>query len=143
MSGRVHVGCSGWSYRDWRGPVYPERAPARTWFDLYAQRFDTVEINNTFYRLPPPTTVEGWAAQAPAGFTYAVKLGQFGSHRMKLRDAERWLPNHIDRVDRLGAHLGPNLVQLPPRWKRDTSRLDAFLSVAPARLRWAIELRDP
>jgi len=123
--------------------VYPVDAPARRWFELYAQRFDTVEINNTFYRLPPPSTVEAWAAQAPPRFTYAVKLGQFGSHRMKLRDAASWLPNHLDRVQRLGPHLGPNLVQLPPRWRRNTERLDELLSVAPKNLRWAIELRDP
>ena len=73
----------------------------------YAQRFDTVEINNTFYRLPAAATVESWAAQAPPGFCYALKLGQFGSHRMKLRDAASWLPNHLDRVERLGAASGP------------------------------------
>jgi uncharacterized protein YecE (DUF72 family) len=144
-TGRALVGCSGWNYRDWRGPVYPERLPARRWFEHYAGPlgFDTVEINNTFYRLPPGETVEKWAAQAPGGFVYAVKLGQFGSHRMKLRDAARWLPNHLDRVERLGAHLGPTLVQLPPRWKRDTGRLDEFLSSCPPELRWAVELRDP
>ena len=142
QAGRACIGCSGWSYRDWRGPVYPINAPARSWFELYAQRFDTVEVNNTFYRLPPVSTIEAWARQAPPEFTYAVKVGQFGSHRMKLRDAARWLPNHIDRVERLGAHLGPNLVQLPPRWRRDTERLDEFLTVAPKRLRWAVELRD-
>jgi uncharacterized protein YecE (DUF72 family) len=74
---------------------------------------------------------------------YALKLGQFGSHRMKLRDASTWLPNHLDRAERLGAHLGPTLVQLPPRWRRDVGRLDEFLSVAPRRFRWAVELRDP
>jgi uncharacterized protein YecE (DUF72 family) len=143
VTGRARVGCSGWSYKDWRGIVYPERAPARTWFSLYAERFDTVEINNTFYRLPPASTVEAWAAQAPAGFCYALKVGQFGSHRMKLRDAESWLPNHLDRVDRLGPHLGPNLLQLPPRWKRNVERLEAFLLAAPPRIRWAVELREP
>jgi uncharacterized protein YecE (DUF72 family) len=123
--------------------VYPPDAPARTWFSLYAKQFDTVEVNNTFYRLPPPSTVEAWAAQAPPGFCYALKVGQFGSHRMKLRDAASWLPNHIDRAERLGPHLGPNLLQLPPRWKRNTERLDEFLAAAPARLRWAVELREP
>jgi uncharacterized protein YecE (DUF72 family) len=130
-------------YRDWRGIVYPPRLAQKAWFEHYATLFDTVEINNTFYRLPPPSTVEHWAAQAPPGFEYAVKLGQFGSHRMKLRDAASWLPNHLDRVDRLGDHLGPNLVQLPPRWRRDAGRLDEFLSIAPRRVRWAVELRDP
>ena len=120
MPGRAWVGCSGWVYPDWRGLVYPPELRQREWFGYYARHFDTVEINNTFYRLPTVAAVEQWAAQAPAGFNYAVKLGQFGSHRMKLRDAPRWLPNHLDRVRRLGGSLGPNLVQLPPRWKRVT-----------------------
>ena len=141
-SGEARVGCSGWIYKDWRGVVYPEGLPQRAWFGHYATLFDTVEINNTFYRLPPPETVEAWAAQAPPGFCYAVKLGQFGSHRMKLRDAVSWLPNHLDRVERLGKSLGPTLVHLPPRWKRNVERLDEFLSVAPSHLRWAVEVRD-
>ena len=141
--GEVRVGCSGWVYRDWRGTVYPEHLPQRAWFAHYATLFDTVEINNTFYRLPPPSTVEAWAAQAPPGFEYALKVGQFGSHRMKLRDAASWLPNHLDRVERLGPHLGPNLLQLPPRWKRNVERLDEFLTAAPERHRWAVELREP
>jgi uncharacterized protein YecE (DUF72 family) len=130
-------------YKDWRGIFYPEGLPQRRWFEHYAEHFDTVEINNTFYRLPPPSTVDAWAAQAPPGFTYAVKVGQFGSHRMKLRDAASWLPNHIDRAERLGEHLGPNLLHLPPRWKRNVERLDEFLRVAPRTMRWAVELRDP
>jgi uncharacterized protein YecE (DUF72 family) len=142
VTGRVRVGCSGWSYKDWRGLVYPEDAPSRTWFAHYASRFDTVEINNTFYRLPPASTVEGWAVQAPPGFCYAVKVGQFGSHRKKLLDAASWLPRHLERAELLGPHLGPQLVQLPPRWKRDVGRLAEFLAAAPRRHRWAVEVRD-
>jgi uncharacterized protein YecE (DUF72 family) len=142
-SGTVRVGCSGWNYRDWRGVVYPDSLRARDWFAYYSRLFDTVELNNTFYRLPSPETVEGWRAAAPDGFVYALKLGQFGSHRMKLRDAASWLPNHLDRVQRLGPSAGPTLVQLPPRWKRNLARLDEFLTVAPADVRWAVELRDP
>ncbi len=142
MTGAVRVGCSGWSYKDWRGRVYPAEAPARTWFAHYAERFDTVEINNTFYRLPPASTVEAWAAQAPPGFCYAVKVGQFGSHRKKLLDAASWLPRHLERADLLGEHLGPNLLQLPPRWKRDVPRLEQFLQAAPRSHRWAVEVRD-
>ncbi len=141
--GQIRVGCSGWVYRDWRGVVYPESMSQREWFGAYAKLFDTVEINNTFYRLPATDTVDQWAAQAPRGFLYSVKLGAFGSHRMKLRDAGSWLPNHLDRASRLGAALGPTLVQLPPRWRRNAARLDEFLSVAPSELRWAVELRDP
>jgi len=140
--GQARIGCSGWSYRDWRGVVYPADAPTTRWFDLYAARFDTVEINNTFYRLPTEAAVDRWCAQAPPGFCYSVKVGQFGSHRKKLLDAQTWLPRHLERVGRLGAHLGPNLVQLPPRWKRDVARLDDFLSVASTSMRWALEVRD-
>ncbi len=143
MTGHARVGCSGWVYKDWRGVVYPADAPARTWFSLYAERFDTVEINNTFYRLPAASTVEGWAAQAPPGFCYALKVGQFGSHRMKLKDAASWLPRHLERVEQLGGHLGPNLLQLPPRWKRNVERLEEFLVAAPPTIRWAVELREP
>jgi uncharacterized protein YecE (DUF72 family) len=123
--------------------IYPESLRQREWFGYYAAEFDTVEINNTFYRLPAASTVDGWAAQAPPGFCFAVKVGQFGSHRRKLRDAAPGLPRHLERVERLGAHLGPNLVQLPPRWKRNPARLDELLEVAPRRLRWAVEGRDP
>src|SRR5690242_16205594 len=140
--GHVRVGCSGWMYDDWRGPVYPAGTPKRAWFSSYAERFDTVEVNATFYRLPSVATVEAWAKQAPPGFLYAVKLGAFGSHRMKLRDAASWLPNHLDRLERLGAAAGPTLVQLPPRWRRDAGRLDEFFAVAPAPHRWALEVRD-
>ena len=143
MAGSVRVGCSGWSYEDWRGLVYPDAAPPRTWFGHYAELFDTVEINNTFYRLPPASTVEGWAAQAPPGFCYAVKVGQFGSHRKKLLDAETWLARHLERAELLGPHLGPQLLQLPPRWTRDLPRLEGFLQAAPRRHRWAVEVRDP
>lgn len=143
MSGTARIGCSGWVYPDWRGIVYPHDAPQRSWFGLYAGRFPTVELNTTFYRLPRPSTVDGWARQAPEGFTYAVKLGQFCTHRKKLKDPDQWLSNHLDRVGRLGPHLGPNLVQLPPRWSRNVERLDAFLHAAPDTIRWAVEVRDP
>src|ERR1700722_15292953 len=141
--GVARVGCSGWMYKHWRGAVYPESLPARRWFEHYTTLFNTVEINNTFYRLPTEHAVEGWAAQAPAGFVYALKLGSFGSHRMKLTDARSWLPNHLDRVERLRAAAGPTLVQLPPRWRRNAGRLDEFLGTAPSDKRWAVELRDP
>jgi len=142
MTASLRIGCSGWQYKDWREIVYPAGLPQRRWFEHYQQLFDTVELNSTFYRLPAASTVEGWASAARPGFLFAVKLGAFGSHRMKLNDAASWLPNHLDRVMRLGEHLGPTLVQLPPRWKRNAQRLDEFLSVAPKTMRWAVELRE-
>jgi len=143
VRGRARVGCSGWSYRDWRGVIYPADLASTRWFAYYTSLFDTVELNNTFYRLPTQQAVEGWAAAAPPDFLFALKVGQFGSHRMKLRDAASWLPNHLDRAERLGASLGPTLVQLPPRWRRNAERLDEFLSVAPTSMRWAVEIREP
>ena len=142
MRGSVRGGCSGWVYRDWRGVVYPPAAPTRTWLEIYAPRFETVEINNNFYRLSTAQAVRGWADQAPPGFCYALKVGQFGTHRMKLRDAASWLPRHLERVRLLGPHLGPNLFQLPPRWRRNAERLDEALSASPGDIRWAVELRE-
>lgn len=141
--GSVRIGCSGWSYRDWPGLAYPAGAPSSTWFGHYAAMFDTVELNTTFYRLPDATTVEKWRNQAPKGFCYAVKVGRFGTHRKKLLDPEPWLARHLERAELLGDHMGPHLVQLPPRWKRSPARLDEFLDVAPRRIRWAVEVRDP
>jgi uncharacterized protein YecE (DUF72 family) len=92
--------------------------------------------------MPNPETFDQWARQAPPGFLYSLKLGQFGSHRMKLRDAKRWLPNHVERARRLGHAQGPTLVQLPPRWRANPERLDEFLTAAPRTMRWAVELRD-
>ena len=138
----VRIGCSGWIYKHWRGLFYPEKLPVKRWFEYYAGEFDTVEINNSFYRLPKAETFDAWQEQAPPGFCYAVKVGRFGTHRKKLLDPEPWLARHLERADLLGSHMGPNLLQLPPRWKRSTERLDHFLAVAPERIRWAVEVRD-
>ncbi|HVE18632.1 MAG TPA: DUF72 domain-containing protein, partial [Ilumatobacteraceae bacterium] len=116
--------------------------PQRCWLQHYATMFDTVELNNTFYRLPTAHAVEQWAASVPDNFVFAFKLGSFGTHRKKLRDPSSWLPKHLDRAERLGAKLGPTLVQLPPRWRRTAARLDEFLALVPATTRWAVELRD-
>lgn len=142
-TGRARVGCSGWSYADWRGRLYPEGLPQRRWIETYAQEFDTVELNSTFYRLPSESAVAGWRTAATPGFSYSVKVGQFGTHRKKLLDPTTWLARHVDRVRLLGPHLGPQLVQLPPHWRRNVARLDEFLDAAPTDLRWAVELRDP
>lgn len=141
-TGSAWVGCSGFSYNDWRGIVYPTDLPQRCWLHHYATMFDTVELNNTFYRLPSVHAVEEWAAAVPSDFLFAFKLGAFGTHRKKLRDATTWLPKHFDRANRLGKNLGPTLVQLPPRWRRNTVRLDEFLALVPTETRWAVELRD-
>lgn len=139
----ARIGCSGWQYRHWRGDFYPADLPVARWFEHYAARFDTVEINNTFYRLPEASTVARWAAQAPRGFLYAVKASRFLTHMKKLKDPEEPLDRLFDRMRPLGRHLGPVLYQLPPGWKLDRARLEHFLHALPRGRRHVLEFRDP
>ena len=143
LRGRAFVGCSGWEYKHWRGDFYPAEIPRTRWFEHYAATFDTVEINNTFYRLPEETTFAAWAARAPAGFTYAVKASRFLTHMKKLKDPAEPLDRLFSRMVPLGNHLGPVLYQLPPGWKLDRGRLENFLQALPRGHRHVIEFRDP
>jgi uncharacterized protein YecE (DUF72 family) len=146
MSGRpgsLRIGTSGYHYGHWRGVFYPKDLPKNEWFSHYAGRFDTVEINNTFYRLPETTTFAAWQRQAPKGFCYALKFSRYGSHIMRLKQPRETINKFLRRANRLGVFLGPILVQLPPNWKADPDRLAAFLKAAPKEKRWAVEFRDP
>jgi uncharacterized protein YecE (DUF72 family) len=140
--GRLRIGTSGYQYEHWRGLFYPRRLPQKAWFAHYAAHFDTVEINNTFYRLPQPAAFEAWRARTPADFCYALKFSRYGSHLKRLRDPAEPITRFLDRADRLGSFLGPILVQLPPNWRPDTERLSEFLKHAGGRYRWAFEFRD-
>jgi uncharacterized protein YecE (DUF72 family) len=139
----LRVGTSGYQYRHWRGRFYPRGLPQRAWFEHYASVFDSVEINNTFYRLPEPETFDHWREAAPPGFRYALKFSRYGSHLKRLLSPEATIPAFLERAERLRSFLGPVLVQLPPHWNADVPRLDDFLAAAPRRVRWAVELRDP
>jgi len=140
---RARIGCSGWQYRHWRGDFYPIDLPQHAWFAHYAAAFDTVEINNTFYRLPEAPTFRRWRQQAPANFLYAVKASRFLTHMKKLKEPEEPLARILSRARGLGATLGPILFQLPPRWPVNLERLETFLRALPKRRRFAIEFRDP
>lgn len=137
-----HIGCSGWNYRHWRGAFYPEGLPARKWFAFYAQHFDTVEINSSFYRLPKAETFDAWREQAPAGFRYAVKANRFITQAKKLKDCDEPLARMIAAARHLGATLGPILYQLPPTLHLDLDRLEAFLKLLPSDLTHVFEFRD-
>jgi uncharacterized protein YecE (DUF72 family) len=139
----ARIGCSGWQYRHWRGDFYPVEVPAARWFECYAARFDTVEINNTFYRLPGAGTFARWADRAPAGFLFAVKASRFLTHMKKLKDPEEPLARLFERMRPLGRHIGPVLYQLPPGWKLDRERLEHFLQALPTGARHIVEFRDP
>lgn len=142
MRGTLEVGTSGWSYDPWVGPFYPEGLSDADRFAFYAERFETVEVNNTFYKLPEASTVEAWREQAPTGFTYAVKAHRYITHMKKLKDPEEPLENFLSAVEPLGPRLGPALFQLPPNWRANPERLDAFLAQAPGDLPVAMEFRD-
>jgi uncharacterized protein YecE (DUF72 family) len=137
----IHVGCSGWVYRHWKGGFYPADLPQKRWFAHYSDAFDTVEINASFYRLPLASTFEAWRDKAPPGFRYAVKANRFLTHMKKLLDCEAPLAEFIGLARRLGPALGPILYQLPPSLHKDPARLDAFLARLPGDLEHVVEFR--
>jgi uncharacterized protein YecE (DUF72 family) len=140
----LRVGCSGWNYDHWRnGVFYPPRCPPARWLDYYAQRFDTVELNNTFYRLPRRTAVEGWVEGTPDGFVFAVKVSRYLTHVKRLRETPQHLALLLERIEPLVASpkLGPLLWQLPPTFHRDDERLASALAGFPPELRHALEFR--
>jgi len=138
----IRVGTSGWQYRDWGGVLYPEGLPQARWLERYAQCFSTVEVNSSFYRLPPRETFERWRRATPSGFVFGVKASRYLTHLKRLRDARAGLDRFLDNATGLGDKLGPVLFQLPPRFPADPSRLEAFLSWMPAAVRAAWEFRD-
>jgi uncharacterized protein YecE (DUF72 family) len=138
----IHVGTSGWQYRDWRDVLYEEGLPQDRWLERYAQEFSVVEVNNSFYRLPEKATFQRWRRRTPAGFTFVVKASRYLTHLKRLRDAEDGVKLFWQRARGLGDKLGPVLFQLPPRFPADVPRLREFLSWLPNDLRAAFEFRD-
>ena len=143
MAAKIRIGTSGYQYKHWKGDFYPKKLPVKDWFEYYARHFNTVEINNTFYRMAQAETFAEWKEAAPKDFCYAIKYSRFGTHLKKLKDPEGHVDYFLERVIHLGDTLGPVLVQLPPNWKRNLERLQKFLEVTPKDLRWAVEVRDP
>ena len=139
----VRIGCSGWMYKHWRGLFYPERLAVKRWFAFYAEAFDTVEINNSFYHLPPPKTFEGWLRQAPPGFCYAVKANRFLTQAKKLKDCEEPIARQMASFYALRPKLGPILYQLPTRFALNLERLESFLKLLPHDVTNVFEFREP
>jgi uncharacterized protein YecE (DUF72 family) len=142
-SPRYRIGCSGWNYKSWKGRFYPSRLAASKWLPYYADLFDTVEINNTFYRLPEAETFARWRAQVPAGFLFAVKASRFLTHMKRLRDPEEPIDRLFSRVRALGSRLGPVLYQLPGTLAFDLPLLEDFLCALPRRTQHVVEFRHP
>lgn len=140
---RLSVGTSGFSYAAWKGPFYPADLPADRMLAHYAGRLPSVEINNTFYRLPRRSVLEGWASEVPEGFRFAIKASQRITHRKRLRDAEDETRYLLEVTSALGSRLGALLFQLPPNLALDRERFDRFLALLPAGTRAAFEFRHP
>ena len=142
--GHVLVGTSGFVYGHWKGVLYPPELPQRLWLARYAAEFGTVELNNTFYRLPRPEAVARWREETPPGFVFAAKGSRFVTHMKRLLEPGPALSRYFEPVARLGEKLRVVLWQLPPRWRANPERLAAFLAALPRAggLRHAVEFRD-
>jgi uncharacterized protein YecE (DUF72 family) len=143
VTGALRIGTSGWHYKHWRGNFYPDRFPASKMLERYVQSFDAVELNNTFYRLPPESAVESWRDSTPENFLFAVKGSRFLTHMKKLNNPESGIDRFFERAELLGSKLGPVLFQLPPKWGCHPGRLELFLNALPQQHRYAFEFRDP
>ena len=140
---RLLAGTSGYAYKEWKGSFYPDKLPATRMLAYYSTRLPAVEINNTFYRLPRESVLEGWAGSTGEGFLFAIKASRRITHFRRLREVDELLQYLLDTVQVLGAKLGPLLFQLPPNFKRDDELLGGFLELLPARCRAAFEFRHP
>jgi uncharacterized protein YecE (DUF72 family) len=138
----ILIGTSGWSYDHWKGPFYPQDLPSRRMLEHYAATFSSVEINNSFYRLPERRTLRGWAATVPEGFVFAIKASRYITHMKKLKDPKSSCRRFFERIGALGAKLGPIVFQLPPHWSFNEDRLGEFLSALHPDYRYAFEFRD-
>lgn len=138
---RVRIGTSGYSYKEWKGHFYPEDLPATKMLEFYAGRFDTVEINNTFYRMPEEKMLSKWAEQVPDRFTFVLKAPQRITHQKKLVGTEDDVRYFFDVATALGGQLGPVLFQLPPFARKDAAKLQAFLGTLPPKAQVAFEFR--
>lgn len=138
---QFYVGTSGYSYKEWKGSFYPEKLPAAKMLPFYAERFSTVEINNTFYRMPKAEVLTQWAEQVPPAFAFVLKAPQRITHFQQLRLSDDSLTYFANTAAVLGARLGPLLFQLPPTLKKDVPRLREFLQALPDGPRAAFEFR--
>src|SRR3954469_8364894 len=139
----LYVGTSGYSYKEWKGTFYPEDLPVNQMLRYYGERFRSVEINNTFYRMPKACLLEAWAREVPAEFKFVLKAPQRITHMQRLKDAGDSVSYLLKAAVALQERLGPLLFQLPPYFKKDAPRLREFLALLPQHPRSAFEFRHP
>jgi uncharacterized protein YecE (DUF72 family) len=138
----VWVGTSGWQYASWKQRFYPPKLPQRAWLAFFSARFPTVEVNNSFYRLPSESSFERWRSESTDGFLVAVKASRYITHIKRLTDPKDPVKLFWSRARKLATKLGPVLFQLPPNFKADLERLEAFLRTLPKTMRPSFEFRD-
>jgi uncharacterized protein YecE (DUF72 family) len=141
-NGKIYIGTSGWHYAHWIGTFYPAGTKPGEQFQLYKEAFSTVEINNSFYRLPSPDVFDGWRKMSPDNFKFVVKASRFITHNKKLKDPEESIRRFFSNVHYLGEKLGAILFQLPPSWKINADRLNEFICVLPKGYRYVFEFRN-
>jgi uncharacterized protein YecE (DUF72 family) len=143
MTAAIHIGTQGWNYDAWVGPFYPDGTRAVDFLTLYTRAFDTVEVDSTFYAIPPEKTVRGWAERSAPGFTFALKMPQEITHERRLREVDDLLELFLDRAHALGTKLGPILIQLGPDFApTELPALAQFLDKLPGDARFAVEFRQ-
>jgi uncharacterized protein YecE (DUF72 family) len=138
---RTLVGTSGWSYKEWKGSFYPPKLPQDEMLGFYASRFPTVEVNNSFYRIPSEKVLMGWAERVPPEFRFVLKASRRITHNSRLAGEDGSLEYFLRAINPLGDRLGPTLFQLPPTFKKDAVRLRDFLARLPKRWKAAVEFR--
>jgi uncharacterized protein YecE (DUF72 family) len=139
----LYVGTSGYSYKEWKGNFYPEKIPAKDMLRYYSERLTTVEINNTFYRMPQPSLIENWKEQVPGSFKFSLKAPQRITHFKRLNDTDDETKYFLDTIAVLDEQLGVILFQLPPNMKKDLPRLETFLTLLSPATPAAFEFRHP
>jgi uncharacterized protein YecE (DUF72 family) len=140
--GKIYIGTSGWHYKHWTGTFYPAGTKPNEQFSLYQKIFNTVEINNSFYRLPSPETFKRWRKESADNFVFVIKGSRYITHQKKLKEPKQTSNKFFDNVRHLKEKLGPILFQLPPFWKVNVARLKEFLKVLPRKYRYAFEFRN-
>jgi len=140
--GKIYVGTSGWHYKHWKGTFYPADIRESLQFEEYKKYFSSVEINNSFYRLPTPETFAMWKKTTPPDFVFAVKASRFITHMKKLNLDKEGIRKFFTSVRKLNEKVGVILFQLPPKWRVNTERLKNFIRVLPKKYRYAFEFRE-
>lgn len=143
MTARIFLGAQGWNYDDWIGSFYPRGSRTKELLNLYSSIFDTVEIDSTFYAIPPESSVKGWSQRTPANFNFSLKLPSEITHKNRLRDSQSLLEQFIQRVNLLEEKLGCVLIQLPPDFSpNEHAAFSHFVDLLPSQVRFAVEFRD-